>query len=320
MTVNLAYLAAPVRGGWPTYTAHLAHGAATFDTDVRLFRLGKRTEQQQRAFGRGLTYRNVSLDYLLTLARIGELHITAADALHAQPVAELLAAGATITVHDPTELKGALGSALGNARKPIVVIRETMLEHLPDRARYVPHPYLRKPNLTRNPAQHAVAYSRLDWDKGTHHIVAANLLLPPTRQITMHGAENRLYTHHKLTSVDPKWRRNYCGPWPTDKLWAGAVLAAGAHCVVDMSTIKGDGGGTQYTFLEALDGGAPLILHKGWRVGRELDAVAVFVDPDTLGAVLNAGPATLPALNKGAAATLLKHHDAGVRAKETLEP
>ena len=34
--------------------------------------------------------------------------------------------------------------------------------------------------------------------------------------------------------------------------------------VVDMSIIKGDGGGTQYTFLEAIYNDCILILHKEW--------------------------------------------------------
>ena len=34
--------------------------------------------------------------------------------------------------------------------------------------------------------------------------------------------------------------------------------------VVDMSIIVGDGGGTQYTFLEAIYHNCALILHKDW--------------------------------------------------------
>ena len=34
--------------------------------------------------------------------------------------------------------------------------------------------------------------------------------------------------------------------------------------VVDLSVIKGDGGGTQYTFLEAIHQDCILILHKEW--------------------------------------------------------
>ena len=36
------------------------------------------------------------------------------------------------------------------------------------------------------------------------------------------------------------------------------------HYVVDMSTIKNDGGGSQYTFLEAIYQGCVLVLHREW--------------------------------------------------------
>ena len=41
-------------------------------------------------------------------------------------------------------------------------------------------------------------------------------------------------------------------------------LLTNCRFVVDMSIIKGDGGGTQYTFLEAIYQDRALILHKEW--------------------------------------------------------
>ena len=41
----------------------------------------------------------------------------------------------------------------------------------------------------------------------------------------------------------------------------------GACALVDMSIIAGDGGGTQYTFLEAIDFGADCILASDWYAG-----------------------------------------------------
>ena len=37
-----------------------------------------------------------------------------------------------------------------------------------------------------------------------------------------------------------------------------------AKYMIDMSIIKGDGGGTQYTFLEAIHHNCILILHNEW--------------------------------------------------------
>ena len=41
-------------------------------------------------------------------------------------------------------------------------------------------------------------------------------------------------------------------------------LLTNCNYIVDMSIIKGDGGGTQYTFLEAIYQDCALVLHKEW--------------------------------------------------------
>ena len=46
--------------------------------------------------------------------------------------------------------------------------------------------------------------------------------------------------------------------------YEGKDLLNNCAFVVDMSTIVGDGGGTQYTFLEAIYHNCALILHKDW--------------------------------------------------------
>lgn len=320
MIVNLAYLAKPTRGGWPTYTAHLAHGLRAAGHDVSLWRLGRRTETTGRPFGRGLWYRNASAEFLAELARAEILHIAAAEPSVAPAVEGILRAGGSITIHDPTELKQGMPGALAYARKPIVVIRSRMQSHvhqLGREARYVPHPYARmaaQPPVTAS--RHAVAFSRLDWDKGTHHIVEANLTLPPEQAVQLYGAENRMYAHHKLDPIDPDWRRNYHGPWPVTDLWGGARIARGARAAVDLSAIKGDGGGTQYTFLEALDTGVPLVLNQAWLTGDaacdELLDAAVFIDPAKLAVVLGGG------LPHRETAALLARHDATARSLEAV--
>jgi hypothetical protein len=41
-------------------------------------------------------------------------------------------------------------------------------------------------------------------------------------------------------------------------------ILAGAKFVVDLSVLKHDAGGTQYTFLEAIHNGFALIIHRNW--------------------------------------------------------
>jgi hypothetical protein len=320
--INIVYLADPVRGGWPTYTAHLAYGIRAAGHHVQLWKMSKHTEDRDRPFGRGLRYRNASKEFLTELARQEPTHIAAAEAKNATVVKELLAAGATITIHDPTELKGGMPAALAESRAPIVVIRASVASYIHKNigllpVEFVRHPYFRMVGPRyEGERSHAVAFSRLDWDKGTHHIVHANLVLDRDFSVQMYGAENRLYTHHKLQEIDPDWRRNYGGMWPVDDLWGGVQIAERARVAVDMSVIKGDGGGTQYTFLEAIDAGCLLMLNQEWLTmdprANEMLGSAVFVDPERLAGALTD---ELPVLQ---ADKLLERHEAKARALETV--
>jgi hypothetical protein len=109
----------------------------------------------------------------------------------------------------------------------------------------------------------AVAYSRLDWDKHTLMIAQANQQLVESDRVRIYGAENRLYTYHKVDKAVPGWRGEYGGVFDT-AMEAGVRLAERAHYAVDLSAIVGDGDGTQYTFLEAWDAGTTLVVNRKW--------------------------------------------------------
>ena len=47
-------------------------------------------------------------------------------------------------------------------------------------------------------------------------------------------------------------------------------ILAEAKFVVDLSILKHDGGGTQYTFLEAIHNDCALILHRKWIEGGDI--------------------------------------------------
>jgi hypothetical protein len=268
--MNLFYLAEPRFGGWVTFTAHLALALRAAGYEVELFRVSARSEPRLRDFGRGLAYRNISLDDARLAAALAPSIITAAGPKFAPVAAALLEEGALIVIHDPTELKPAMVEALSKTRQRIVVIRESNLSHVKKlglEAVFVPHPYVRMARKAERDV-HAVAYSRLDWDKHTLVITEANTLLPPDKCVHIYGAENRMYTHHKVDKAFPEWRSNYRGQYAPE-VDAPVKLASRAKFVVDMSAIAGDGDGTQYTFLEAWDAGAALVVNRAWiRTGK----------------------------------------------------
>lgn len=257
--MNLLDLSGARFGGWTSFTGHLLLALESVGEPCTLLRVGKRTEARTRPWRSGMVYRNVSVDYALAAAADQPSLMTAVGKAHTEAAQALAKAHVPVVFHDPTETHVA---ALDTAK---VVIRVANLKHVPE-AEYLPHPYVRA-RMEHDDGHvrmyHAVATSRLDWDKHTDIIIEANNMHPEStaRACFVFGAENRLYTHHKLPDG---WRRWYGGQMPADDLWAGARLARHAKHVVDMSVIAGDGGGTQYTHLEAMDAGAHLVLHADW--------------------------------------------------------
>lgn len=316
--VSLFYLAEPKFGGWVSFTAHLALSLAACGYDARIYRVGVRTESRGRDFGRGLSYANVSLADAVALASSGPTVITAVGPKFAATASKLLAVGAGVVVHDPTELKSKpLCEALAASRR-VVVIRERVIDHvrrvIGEDPRLVLHPYVRmSDDVPRERPVHAVAFSRLDWDKHTLTIAEANAKLLLPRRVAIYGAENSMYTHLKIDSAVPGWREQYHGRFaPT--LDAAVRLAEGAQYVVDLSAIAGDGDGTQYTFLEAWDAGATLIVNAKWIVTgkgavRAETAIAV-TDAEDLARVLNAR--TRPNMDAVCRAQLAQHAPAKV--------
>ena len=288
--MKLLYLSRSRYGGWVTFTTHLYHGLLgkqpsigahgpelSFSEDHEVFRVTTRTEKTYRDMGNSVPYRNISPEDLVELISdpLGEpFLITALDKHHRELAMELLEKGAYIVIHDPTELRNPeFREAI--APSQVIVIRKSMLEHMPE-AKFIPHPYMA---LNRNDpldfkewnsrVLHAFSVSRLDFDKNSHWLFEANRQLPTDREILIRGAENRMYTKTKIVPKYPEYVQDSNRPKEDRAIFKldfrGAVnLCKTARYMTDFSVIKGDGGGTQYTFLEAIDAGTICLLHRSW--------------------------------------------------------
>lgn len=260
MRILLVYAAAPRYGGWPSYLGHLWMGLNFTRDEPLILQPRKRTSDQIRTFPNSVPYMNASRDALLDYASQTPTLIVAQDKNHASIVRDLRDAGAGLVVHDPTE-------TVVPGPGPIITVRRTM-EAKVDGSVYVPHPYAPS-TVTREKLGRAVAFSRLDFDKHTDEIVAANML---GAGIDVFGEANSRYLHIRFGDSKPDWHR---GRIPYEDLNAGARLARSYRWVVDASRIAGDGGGTQYTFLEAFNAGAGLAVSEGWMTGDPaLDEIA----------------------------------------------
>jgi hypothetical protein len=223
-----------------------------------LFKVRERSENKFRQFGYDERYRNISMDE--ALQRTAPKLIVAAAKNFAEYTEALWNHGAGIVVHDPTELKN-LPEQVKNSHR-VIVVRKIGKSYLPE-ATFIRHPYVRIQEPDYVPRQHnAVSVSRVDFDKHTNILLDANRLLPEDKRISIRGFENRIYTRFKIVPKYPEWVQSI-GHFPRGQNEAFKLLQQNVFHV-DMSEIKGDGGGTQYTFLEAWDAGTVNIINRAW--------------------------------------------------------
>lgn len=258
---NLIYMAKPVYGGWVTFTAHL-----NLKYDYPLFKIGKRTEPNKRNFGYNVQYQNLKMEDIL---KKPNLMITAIDK-HYYEYLPHFPKGTILVIHDPTELKGKDNPVIKYIHNfKIITIRETVQKFLKENynvdSEFKIHPFYEYSKINKEPLNyHNVSVSRIDFDKNTDLLLKANLQLDQEQKIHIFGAENRLYVHHKLAQLNFKdyWKGKYNKAYPL--LYDDKDILQGCKHMIDMSTIKNDGGGTQYTFLEAIYNDCILILHNEW--------------------------------------------------------
>ena len=259
--MNLIYMAKPIYGGWVTFTSHLC---LKYNCD--LFKITKRTESKKRNYGYGVEYQNTNIDDLL---KKDKLIITAVDK-HYWEYLHRFPKGTILIIHDPTELKGKENEIvkLINHFK-IITIRKTVQEFIKKEYNidtdFLPHPFYEYQKGNEPSDYYSLSISRIDFDKHTDLIREANQSIPDDdKKIQIFGAENRLYVHHKLKDLNfhDYWHGKFPKTLPLSH--EGKDLLNDCHFIVDMSIIKGDGGGTQYTFLEAIYHDCALILHKEW--------------------------------------------------------
>ena len=197
------------------------------------------------------------------------LLITAIDKNYHHLLDKLVDVHPTIVIHDPTEIKSNQGNLVKYlSQMNVITIRKTVSEYLNNigiNNQCLLHPYVSH-NLSPLPnKQGAVSISRIDYDKHTDIILKANQLLPIP--IDIYGDKNDRYIYHKLKTYDCFDSQDdnsaYQGRFPKSVQKLAEILQNKTF-LVDLSKIKNDGGGTQYTFLEALDYGCVLVLNKAW--------------------------------------------------------
>jgi glycosyltransferase involved in cell wall biosynthesis len=300
--IQLIYMARPIYGGWVSFTAHLS-----LKYSLPLYRIGSKTEEKQRDYGYGVKYQNRGPNDLPK----GKILITAIDKSYYEFL-DKMPDGTMIVIHDPTEVSGkGKEPVLRNlARFKVITIRESVKKFLTQefgiKSKFVIHPFYEYPfTKTKNP-DGAVSISRIDFDKHTDIILKANKQLKDP--IDIYGAINRQYVFFKLNDLG--FKKYYKGPFEKSFEDLDTILAD-AKYVIDMSVIKNDGGGSQYTFLEAMYQGCALVINAKWVDGSKTDFVEgkncfVVADEEELATLLQKDPSTARVVKGGK--DLLKPH------------
>ena len=280
--MNLLYLSRARYGGWVTFTTHLYHGLIGKQPSVHekmvlsenheVLRITNRTEKTHRHMGNYVPYRNICEKDVLELE--GPTLITAMDKNHRELAMKLLKRGVYIVIHDPTELRNPEFREFVNPEQ-VIVVGKAMLKHMPG-ATFIGHPYMSVGGTDpldlrewQNRPNNAVSTSRLDFDKNSDWLFEINRQLSPNKQIIIRGAENRMYTKNKIVPKYPEYKQDSNRPKDERSIFDLSFRAAYMLCkqskfMTDFSVIKGDGGRTQYTFLEAIDAGSICLIHRDW--------------------------------------------------------
>ena len=256
--MNLLYMAKCRFGGWVSFTAHLA-----LKQNWKLYRITNTNEKGTRPFGYGVNYQNIKIGSLPN-----NILITAIDKVFYKYLDDI-PDGSSIVIHDPTELKKELLPHLPRFR--IITIRKTVKELLKNKydldSIFLPHPFFEYPKIERKPKSGICSVSRIDFDKHTDILIQANSVMETP--IDIYGKINNLYVHRKLgETLDPYYK----GCFKKDFEELDKILST-YKFMIDLSAIKGDGAGSQYTFLEAIYHGNILILSKAWTAGLESEFV-----------------------------------------------
>jgi len=279
---NLVYMAKPGYGGWVSFTAHLS-----LKHNYNLYKITKRNEKKKRNYGYGVQYLNQDID---TIIKLPNLIITAIDKNYYNFL-DKFPDGTSIVIHDPTEVKGkSTQPVIDNLKRfNIITIRKTVQKHLKDTfnvdSKFIHHPFYAY-NLAENNINKkgAVSISRIDYDKNTDIILKTNTNLED--KIPIHGCKNDLYVYRKLLVLDSMNEKDTesCYKGRFEKSFTAVSNILNNHkFMVDMSSIYKDGGGSQYTFLEAIYNNCILILNKKWIDGLDtpfIDGKNCFVVKD----------------------------------------
>ena len=132
------------------------------------------------------------------------------------------------------------------------MIQKCLQEKYDIHSKFIIQPFHPPEFTNRSEREGATSISRVDFDKHTETIIEANKLIKDVKdKIQIYGRVDQIYSYHTLNKILPEkqkpFQKNY--PFYVKPLVKSfeflKEILSHSKFVVDMSIIKGDGGGTQ---------------------------------------------------------------------------
>ncbi len=261
-------------GGCLTFTAHLLHILKR----KKILRIARKFEKTNKNFGYGIKYQDVPLEYLDSVDNnifITDMfqHFECLEKL--RTMEEEKGKEVTIVIHDPGELFVSNESYLKYWN--IITIRKSMQQYLRDRygieSKFIYHPFYPYPIKLQGDSSkeqeenkpEAVSISRIDFNKNTEIVLDANKRTK--NPVKIYGWSNKEYVSQKLDSAE--FSKYYQGKY-IKSFDATSKILKRAKFMIDLSILPNDGGGTQYTFLDAIYHNCAIILNRQWIEGVDV--------------------------------------------------
>jgi glycosyltransferase involved in cell wall biosynthesis len=274
---NIYYLGNPVHGGYVTFNAHLLYN---LKRNVVL-KVSDKSEDKVRSLGWGKYYQNVSPD---SIANDDNYVISALEKSHYHFFDKIKNKNIILITHDTVELKKEAIELIRSDKWKVIAIRRQISNFLKQKydipSKFIKHPFHPPKFTNRSRRRGATSISRIHFDKHTEIMIQANKLIKDDKdKIQIYGQVDQIYSYRTLNRILPEkqkpFHKNY--PFyikPLVKSFEFLKKTLSHYkFVIDMSMIKNDGGGTQYTFLEAIHYGCALILHSKWILENKKDNI-----------------------------------------------
>lgn len=266
-------------GGFASVTAHAYRCLIAEGWEVEILRPNNnRDERTTRLMSLGVPYRNVSVDTARRLCEgVPSLMTGVArekDLKDPQTIYKLIDVGARVIVHGYTEHKQFQHlDYLGKSGQGVCV-RESMCGVYTAIEQYLPHPYFPKYLSQWIDSPQSSLLTRRDRAASVAMVVKhkhPEIILEANRQITkllgtdeFHikflGGEDRMFAKFTLSKRYPEYEFTQRF---SSKVHPASVCSK-HQIMVDLTVFGAGNGGTQYTFMEAMDAGSVLVVHKDW--------------------------------------------------------